>query len=91
MDEVSLIAKVIEGAGTTGLILLVAWKLADKWGGQFLAAQNKQASAMGDLAAAVREGQGEQREILIALRVLATKVEETKAWVKELRTAEKDC
>ncbi len=84
MNEYSLAVKIVESLGTTGLIIFVVWKLVDRWAGQFLGAQNKQAQAMADLAAAVREGQGEQRELLIAVRVLATKVDETKAWVKEL-------
>jgi hypothetical protein len=74
----------VEKLGTTGLIIWVMWKLVDRWAGRFLEVQSKQAEAMGALADAVRGGQGEQRELLIAVRVLATKVDETKEWVKEL-------
>ena len=84
MTEYSLLMKLVESLGTTALVIAVVWKLVDRWAGKFLDVQGLQAKAMGDLAAAVREGQGEQRELLIAVRVLATKVDETKAWVKEL-------
>ena len=70
--------------GVAGLIIFVAWKLLDAWAGRFLEVQNKQATAMGELAAAVREGQGEGREMLLAVRVLASKVDEVKEWVREL-------
>jgi hypothetical protein len=82
--EFSLLGKIVENLGTTGLIIFVIWKMVDRWAGRFLEVQDRQAKAMGDLAACVRDGQGEQRELLIAVRVLATKVDETKAWVKEL-------
>lgn len=91
MTEYSLAIKIVEGLGTTGLIIFVVWKLVDRWAGQFLGAQKEQTTAMCDqakamaaLASAVGAGQGEQRELLIAVRVLAGKVDETKAWVKEL-------
>lgn len=70
--------------GTTGLIILVIWKMADRWAGKFLEVQNKQATAMESLAGAVRESSGEQRELLLAVRVLAAKVDETKGWIKDL-------
>lgn len=84
MEELSFLTKTLSELGTTGLVLVVAWRLLDKWGGALVSAQNKQAVAMTDLASAVQNSQGEQREVLIAMRVLATKVDETKAWVKEL-------
>ncbi len=85
MNEYSLTAKIVESLGITGLIILVIWKLVDRWAGKFLEVQMLQAKAMGDLAASVREGQHDQGEILLAVRVLATKIDETKQWVKELR------
>ncbi len=84
MSEYTLLGKIVESLGITGLMLFVIWKLVDKWAGQFLAVQGKQATAMGDLAAAVREATGDQRELLLAVRVLATKVDEQKNWIKEL-------
>ena len=57
--------KLTENFGAAGLIAFVVWKIVDKWAGQFLAAQNAQAQATAALGAAVREGQVDQREILI--------------------------
>ena len=84
MTEYSLLAKIVESLGTPGLIIFVGWKLVDRWAGRFLEVQNKQAVAMGDLAAGVRGGQGEQRELLLAVRVRATKLDATKQGGKDL-------
>jgi hypothetical protein len=67
-----------ENLASTGLILLVIWKLLDRWAGPFLDASLKQAGAMAELAAAVKEGQGDARETLLAMRVLATKIDDMK-------------
>jgi len=84
VSEYTLLGKIVESLGITGLMLFVIWKLVDKWAGKFLEVQGQQAKGMGDLAAAVREATGDQRELLLAVRVLATKVDEQKAWIKEL-------
>jgi len=78
MENYSILWKVIENLGSTGLILFVIWKLADRWAGRFLEASVKQAGAMADLATAVKEGQGDSRETLLAIRVLATKIDDMK-------------
>lgn len=82
--DLSAVQRLIESLGMTGLVVVVVWKLVDRWAGRFLAVQDKQASAMGELASAVRDNQDEQREVVMAVRVLAGKVDETKGWVKEL-------
>jgi hypothetical protein len=84
VNEYSLLGKIIENLGVTGFVLAIVWKLTDRWAGKFLDVQTRQAGAMGDLAAAVRESQGDQKELLLAVRVLAGKVEEQKGWIKEL-------
>ena len=94
MGDWAAIAKLIEGVGTAGLaglLLFIFWRLADKHADRFLQAQEKQATAMAEMAGAVREAlvdlqtAGEsQRETLLAVRVLTTKQEETKEWIKEL-------
>jgi hypothetical protein len=84
MSEYTLLGKIVESLGITGLMLFVIWKLVDKWAGRFLEVQSQQAKAMGDLAAAVREGQGDSKELLLAVRVLATKIDEQRGWIKEL-------
>ena len=78
MENYSILWKVIENLGSTGLILFVIWKLADRWAGRFLEASVKQAGAMAELATAVKEGQGDSRETLLAIRVLATKIDDMK-------------
>jgi hypothetical protein len=83
MDS-SLLVKILGEFGTTGLLVLVGWRLLDRWAGPFLAAQNKQATAIAEMASAVKDGKDDQREVLIAMRVLSAKVEETKGWVKDL-------
>ena len=82
--EYGLAARILENLGSAGLLIWVVWKLVDRWAGKFLEVQSAQAKAMGDLAGAVRDSLGDQRELLIAVRVLATKVEEQKQWLKEL-------
>jgi hypothetical protein len=91
MAEYSVWGRIIENLGATGLMVLVLWKLVDKWAGRFLEAQIKQASAMGEqasamsgLCAAVRDGQGGQQELLLAVRVMATKIDEVKVSTKEI-------
>jgi len=70
--------------GVGGLLILLVWRLTDKWAGRFLATQEKQAAAMAELATAVKDGLGEQREVLLASRVMAKKLEELADWAKEL-------
>ena len=84
MNDYSTIAKLLENMGTTGLIIWTIWKLVDRWAGKFLDVQTKQATAMGDLAAAVRESTGEQKELLLAMRVQSTKLDEVKGWMRDL-------
>jgi len=70
--------------GMAGLMLLVGWRIVDKWAGKFLEAQMEQGKAMQRLAAAVEGGQGEQHDMLLALRVVASQQTELKDWMKEL-------
>jgi hypothetical protein len=78
VENFSILWKVIENLGSTGLILWVIWKLADRWAGKFLEASVRQAEAMGELAAAVKDGAGDARETLLAMRVLAGKIDDMK-------------
>ena len=66
---------------------LVVWKIVDKWAGQFLDAQKAQANAMGSLASAVKDGQTDQREVLIAVRVLARQMEENRQYLMAIEQA----
>lgn len=75
MSEIIAAVKEFGNLGIAGLLVYVGWKLLDKWAAQFLLAQQQQASAMVDLAATLKASQGEQREVLLAVRALATQVE----------------
>jgi len=79
-----LFLEIGKNLGIAGFCIYSLYRLADKWAEKFLDVQGKQAVAMGDLAAAVREGQGDQREVLLAVRVIATEQRELKGWIKEL-------
>jgi hypothetical protein len=81
MSEITLL---VEKLGTTGALLWVIWKLTNKWAEKFLDVQFKQATALSDLAGAVKENQGEQRELLLAVRVQSQKLEEMTGWIREM-------
>jgi hypothetical protein len=88
--------KIIESLGSSGLLIFVVWRLLDKWAARFLDAQKLQADAMGALALAVKETAGAavtaaeaQRELLMAVRVLSAKQDETKEWLKELLSTQR--
>ena len=93
MHELLELVKVAGNFGTAGLLILAAAWLAAKWAPQFLAASKAQATALGDLATAVREGQTQQGELLLAVRVLARKIDEQSEAIKvmdaHVRGAEK--
>jgi hypothetical protein len=91
MGDYGILFKAIESLGSTGILGLVIWKLVDKWAGQFLAVQehqtksmSAQAEAMCGLADSIRDSAGEQREVLMAMRVMAKSQEDTKDWIREL-------
>jgi hypothetical protein len=84
--------------GITGVMvvgLLLFYRLADKYAGLFLEAQKGQSAAMGEqatamasLATAVKDGQSDQREVLIAVRVLAERIDTQKQYLAGI---EKSC
>jgi hypothetical protein len=74
----------LENAGVAGLIIWCIYRLVDKWAPKFLEAQQHSAQAMDALAVAFREGREEQRDILIAVRLLAKQQEEMKDFLVEL-------
>lgn len=80
--------KIGQDFGTTSLVLIVVWKLVNRWAAAFLSSQRdqatamtNQATAMATLAQVVRDGQQDQREVLIAVRVLAEKIDQQKQYV----------
>lgn len=75
------------------LSLILFYRLADKYSALFLAAQDRQSNAMGEqaaamasLAAAVREGQSEQREVLMAVRLLADRLDQQREYLVAIDT-----
>lgn len=82
MDD--LVIKLIQVLGVPGLITWCSYKLLDKWAARFLDVHTKQAEAITNLAESVKVGQDSQKEVLLAVRVLAGKVEESVGWMKEL-------
>jgi hypothetical protein len=75
------VGRLLENFGASSLVAFVVWKIVDKWAGQFLEAQRGQANAMASLADAVKNAQTDQREVLIAVRVLARQIEEQKTFL----------
>jgi hypothetical protein len=80
-----------ENLGSTAMALAVAWRLVNKWAGQFLLLQRqqaesgeRQAAAIAALAGAVGATREDQREVLIAVRVLAEKMDRQKESLAEI-------
>ena len=69
----------LENLGSGVIVALIVWKLVDKWANKFIDAQAAVAASIGSMAEAVRQGMVDQREVLIAVRVLARQIEELKA------------
>lgn len=74
--------RLAENLGIAGMMIYLLYRLVDKWasqaidlGAKFLNSQEKQAKAIEDLAGSITHGQDEQRELLLAVRVLATKID----------------
>lgn len=83
----SWIAKVLDFGGMA-LCVYLAWRLADKWAEKFLEVQvaqtnalTQQAVATASLAASVKGGQEDGREVLMAVRLLADRIEMQKDYL----------
>ncbi len=85
MDDTLL--KLIQILGVPGLITYLGYRLLDKWLGLFLAVHDRQATAITDLAAAVKATNNGQADVIMAVRVLSGKVEDCIGWLKESREA----
>lgn len=90
MDDFLL--KLVQQLGVAGLVVFLGYKLLDRWVSQILAvaqqhldATNKQAAAISELASGIKDTRDEQRDVILAVRVLAQKVDEQTGWVKELQ------
>lgn len=78
--------KAVLSTGISGLLIWVVWRFSDKWAGKFLESANAQATALTSLAQSVKEQHTEQREVLLAVQVMASKMEEVKGSVRDLDT-----
>jgi hypothetical protein len=77
--------------GGMGLCCFLLWRLLDKWAGKFLEVQmgqtgamSAQATAMAQLATAVKDGQSDQREVLMAVRLLADRIDTQKGYLMQI-------
>jgi len=80
MSEWSIAVEVCKVLGIPGLLILVGCRLA----GQFLEVGRAQAASMSQLAEAVKDNRGDQHEILLAMRVMSSKLDEQKEFIREL-------
>lgn len=83
--------RAVEQLGSTGLFLFVLWSLANKWLGLFLKSRQEatvalvaQATAMAELAQTVKDGQMDQREVVIAVKVISSRLEEQRNYLKAI-------
>ena len=85
MTDFSWAAKLAADFGLLGLMIVaivIAYRLADKWAIKFLdasigqvKAMTEQAAAVTALAAGLKEGQTEQRDIYIAVSMLSDRID----------------
>lgn len=110
MNEWGSMARIVADFGVAGVMaigMVLLYRLLDKFGGAFLAAQKDQAVAMAQQASAtaqqasattqqaaavaemvgmVKESQSDQREILIAVRVLADRSERQMKYLEQIES-----
>ena len=89
MDDFLL--KLIQQLGVPGLITWLAYKLLDRWvakflklGGSYLEVNRMQASSFAEMATAVKESRDEQKDVILAVRVLTAKFDENTGWLREM-------
>jgi hypothetical protein len=91
--------KLIQQLGVPGLITWLAYKLLDRWvakflelGGSYLEVNRMQATSFADMATSVKESRDEQKDVILAVRVLTAKFEENTGWLREMsqKTSGKD-
>jgi hypothetical protein len=97
LGDMTFVARLASEFGAVGLAVLAAvllYRLVDKWAERFLGVQREQSAAMSEQAAAisglanvVREGQTDQREVLIAVRVMSDRIERHGKYLETIDTA----
>ena len=94
LQWIDLMKSVLAG-GVSGALIYAGYRLAirvmdkltelaDRWAAKFLVVSDRQAEALTLLAKTVNESQGEQREVLLAMRVLAAKMDDVKGWMRDI-------
>jgi hypothetical protein len=78
-----LLLRIVTSLGVPGLVTYCGYRLLDKWFGKFLEVHDKQATAIAELANVVKNANAGQQEVIMAVRVLAAKVDDLTGWVKE--------
>ena len=85
------VVKMVGQLGLPGLALYLAYKLADRYLGQFLGSMGEfvkvnaqQAQAIVDVATVVKESRDDQRDVVMTIRVMADKLDQVIKWVKEI-------
>jgi hypothetical protein len=77
--------KIVASLGVPGLVTFCAYRLLDKWAAKFLEIHDKQATAITDLASSVKTSSGDQKDVIMAVRVLAAKVDDVSGWAREIK------
>ena len=73
------------GAGFAAMVLVGAYRLVNRWAGQFLGVQRQQAESVAVLASHVDKALDSGREQLIAMRAMSAKIDGVTADVGEVR------
>jgi hypothetical protein len=83
--------KLLNGLGVPGLITFLVYKLFNSWiekllelGGRYLEVNRTQATAFAEMAIAVKESRDEQKDVILAVRVLTAKFDENTGWLREM-------
>lgn len=94
MNELPVIAKAAAdfgGLAVLAVAMVLLYRLVDKWGGAFVAAQNGQTIAMTEQASAVTQlvqisekGQSMQGEVLMAVRMLADRIDQQRNYLQAI-------
>jgi hypothetical protein len=94
VESLTTVAKAISdfgGMATLGVAMMLLYRLTDKWGGAFLTAQQEQTRAMAQQASAVaglvdtvKEGQRDQRDVLMAVHTLNDRIERQVVFLQQI-------
>jgi hypothetical protein len=88
MAQWEWLVKLVVNYGGAGGFCWMMWSLINNWAGKFLEAHTQQVQAMttqaaatANLAQAVKDGRNDDREVLMAVRLLADRIEMQKGYL----------